>query len=491
MKKITLLLVLLLGVFTIVNAKKTSTTLWEDVYSDAVVISGTDLSSISAGNVLRVYCNAGNGSFYMAIKDNASVPDHEATKLPSQDGMYLWIDASNTYRDITITSADVTAFSNKGIYIKQNGSTTPTKVALLTDDIDPSGTTSVWSGSHSLGNWSALSLTDATSKTNLAGIKVGDVIRVTYTSDNNGTINFQNSSWAQYTNGVNPIKTTASDATVEFDITSAALLEEIKANGIIVTGENALLSKVELLTYSDSYLARSVTIGSDGIATWSSNDHVSFNIGKGITVYYVSAASEGQVTLTPVTESGKENTAWYYQGYIIKGPAGTYDIPVIEESAATYCSPNLLWASSDGTARVYKSHFTSYVFTEGDFWYGNEADKTAKITRIQNKYRYIFAKGDSGVGFYLVPEDFTSGSSEDFHLLGKNKAYLETDDNLVPKEPGARIALIFDDEATTSIQAVEKKQVVNDNVYFTLSGQRVQNPTRGLYIVNGKKVIIK
>lgn len=480
---------MLLGVFTIVNAKKTSTTLWEGVYSDAVVITGTDLSSISAGNVLRVYCNAGNGSFYMAIKDNSSVLDYEATKLPSQDDMYLWIDASNTYRDITITSDDVTAFSGKGIYIKQNGSTTPTKVVLLTDDIDPTGTTSVWSGSHDLDNWSALALTDVTSKTNLAGIKMGDVIRVTYTSDADGTINFQNSSWVQYKNGVNPIKTTDSNATVEFDITSAALLEDIKANGIIVTGQNALLSKVELLTYSDSYLARSVTIGSDGIATWSSNDHVSFN-GKGITVYYVSAASEGQVTLTPVTTSGKENTAWRYEGYIIKGPAGTYDIPVIEESAATYCSPNLLWASSDGTARVYKSHFTSYEFTNGDFWFNDADDKAAKIARIQNKYRYIFAKGGSGVGFYLVPVDFTSSTSEPFHLLGKNKAYLETDTNLAPS-PGARIDLIFDDEETTGISTTLVNNEKIDNNYYDLMGRKVAQPTRGLYIVNGKKVIIK
>lgn len=489
MKKFTLLLVMLLGVFTIVNAKKTSTTLWEGVYSDAVVITGTDLSSITAGNVLRVYCNAGDGSFYMAIKANASVSDDEAAKLPSQDGKYLWIDASNTYRDITITSADVTAFSKKGIYIKQNESTTPTKVVLLTDDIDPTGTTEVWNGSHDLANWSALQLTADQYKTKLASIKVGDVIRVTYTSDENGTINFQNSSWKQYTNGVNPVKTTVSNATVEFDITSAALLEDIKANGIIVQGQNALLSKVELLTYSDSYLARSVTIGTDGIATWSSNDHVSFN-GKGITVYYVSAASEGQVTLTPVTESGKENTAWYYQGYIIKGPAGTYDIPVIDEDDATYCSPNLLWPSSDGTARVYKSHFTSYEFTEGDFWYSDDNDKNAKIARIQDKYRYIFAKGGSGVGFYLVPDDFTSSTSEPFHLLGKNKAYLETDTNLAPSS-GARIDLIFDDEETTGISTTLVNNEKMDNNYYDLQGRKVANPTRGLYIVNGKKVVIK
>ena len=30
-----------------------------------------------------------------------------------------------------------------------------------------------------------------------------------------------------------------------------------------------------------------------------------------------------------------------------------------------------------------------------------------------------------------------------------------------------------------------------DNVYYDLSGRRVMNPTKGLYIVNGRKVIIK
>ena len=29
------------------------------------------------------------------------------------------------------------------------------------------------------------------------------------------------------------------------------------------------------------------------------------------------------------------------------------------------------------------------------------------------------------------------------------------------------------------------------NTYYNMAGQRVANPTKGLYIVNGKKVIIK
>lgn len=42
---------------------------------------------------------------------------------------------------------------------------------------------------------------------------------------------------------------------------------------------------------------------------------------------------------------------------------------------------------------------------------------------------------------------------------------------------------------TTGITQVER--LVTDNVCYTLSGQRVAHPTKGLYIINGKKVIIK
>lgn len=43
---------------------------------------------------------------------------------------------------------------------------------------------------------------------------------------------------------------------------------------------------------------------------------------------------------------------------------------------------------------------------------------------------------------------------------------------------------------TTGIASIER-QPACDNVYYDLRGQRVANPTKGLYIVNGKKVVIK
>ncbi len=56
---------------------------------------------------------------------------------------------------------------------------------------------------------------------------------------------------------------------------------------------------------------------------------------------------------------------------------------------------------------------------------------------------------------------------------------------------GARgLTFSFADDETTAIQNVNGNDNVNKNVY-DLQGRRVAKPTKGMYIVNGKKVIIK
>jgi hypothetical protein len=72
--------------------------------------------------------------------------------------------------------------------------------------------------------------------------------------------------------------------------------------------------------------------------------------------------------------------------------------------------------------------------------------------------------------------------------LAANKAYLK-----IPTGGGARaLSIVFDDEQeTTAIESVAPKAVAKDNVYYDLQGRRVAQPTKGLYIVNGKKVFIK
>jgi hypothetical protein len=61
---------------------------------------------------------------------------------------------------------------------------------------------------------------------------------------------------------------------------------------------------------------------------------------------------------------------------------------------------------------------------------------------------------------------------------------------VVPASSAPMLSIDGEGEAT-DIDAIDNEQLIMDNVYYDLSGRRVMNPTKGLYIVNGRKVIIK
>ena len=61
-----------------------------------------------------------------------------------------------------------------------------------------------------------------------------------------------------------------------------------------------------------------------------------------------------------------------------------------------------------------------------------------------------------------------------------------------PKASYTPLSIVFDDEQeTTAIESVAPKAVAKDNVYYDLQGRQVAQPTKGLYIVNGKKVAVQ
>lgn len=85
------------------------------------------------------------------------------------------------------------------------------------------------------------------------------------------------------------------------------------------------------------------------------------------------------------------------------------------------------------------------------------------------------------IGFYKVKSNVTN--------IPGNKAFLV----LTNAEAQAKgFVLEFEDGGTTGIETIENsKNSTEDGVYYDLQGRRVENPTRGVYIVNGKKVVIK
>ena len=105
----------------------------------------------------------------------------------------------------------------------------------------------------------------------------------------------------------------------------------------------------------------------------------------------------------------------------------------------------------------------------GNMLQGTTAELTGAAGNI-----YVLNKDSKGVGFYKLS---TSGT------IDANKAYLTY-------SASARDFFGFDE--TTGIS---EKVIVNsekfDGEWYDLGGRRIAQPTKGIYIINGKKIVIK
>ena len=86
---------------------------------------------------------------------------------------------------------------------------------------------------------------------------------------------------------------------------------------------------------------------------------------------------------------------------------------------------------------------------------------------------FVLMNGAQGIGFYKTTSTFTAGA---------NTAYL-------PASVAAAKTFIGFDEAM-GIESPKTEKTANSQ-WFNLAGQRVVQPKKGLYIQNGKKVIVK
>ena len=127
--------------------------------------------------------------------------------------------------------------------------------------------------------------------------------------------------------------------------------------------------------------------------------------------------------------------------------------------------------SGDATTTIIMAETESTA--TGDFSANSLTGTTTSITNPGNAYVLNY-KAATGVGFYKLKASGT---------IGANKAFLTY-------PASAREFFLFDETTSISEELRVKSEEFASAVVFDLQGRRVQNPTKGLYIVNGKKVFI-
>jgi len=173
-------------------------------------------------------------------------------------------------------------------------------------------------------------------------------------------------------------------------------------------------------------------VGASGWATYSST----YNVGLGSDKGYAAKAHGSYVELIPVTEVPANNAV------LIEG-AGKHTFNVIASAAEI----------ADNDLQISNGSVT------GD-----------------GSTIYALGKKDEKVGFMKVKSGVTIPAGKAYLVIGSGSA---------------RDFIGFGEEEATGISLTENSELRTENAVYDLQGRRVAQPTKGLYIVNGKKVLVK
>ncbi len=447
--------------------------------------------------------------------------DYEYIGIRSHDGaLFLdqiiikWEDSSKTATTTTINSTGIT---NTDVYVSTAAGTLSAAVIETVGGAAVSGATVTWSSSNedvaTIDENGVVTLV-AAGETTITASYAGDDTYLSSSAEYKLTV----TSTAPY---VQPTAVSITNWNTLFGTTNNGSLsgdalktyEGTMDNVIIVyakgSGSNMYMKDTEIRLYNGTILSFEAPV--DYVVT-----EIEFtgNISKDkVPTVDVGAYDYDTKTWTgaasKVTFTGTATSANIYTATITLTPAVTVTIPA--SGYGTYCSESALdfsktdveayTAAYDETSgKVKLTKITTGIVPEktGIVVYGEPSSECAiPITEETNTIsgnEMVGVTEDTNVAYeatggkynYILQGGVFKKAQAQGATLRANRAYLSTTFDVGTGAPS--LDLTFGDE-TTNIQNIER--TINDNQYYTLDGRRVAQPTKGLYIVNGKKVVIK
>ena len=180
-----------------------------------------------------------------------------------------------------------------------------------------------------------------------------------------------------------------------------------------------------------------IRLNGSGYATYAGLTPIDYSDDSKFSAWAIASITGDAITFSKITSKVPAGT-----GVLLMGTAGRAVEPVVATSG-TAPAANLLTGITTATA------------VTADQYYGLSGKKFVKVNA-----------GTVPAGRALLPVSAIPATARELNF-------------------------VFDDE-TTGISAIENMEPTTENAaIYNLNGQRVTNPSRGLYIVNGKKVIFK
>ena len=283
------------------------------------------------------------------------------------------------------------------------------------------------------------------------------------------------------------IPSTVTNINSSFDLTfwvhpkiSFRLLNPIPAANSGLGVSSTILEKI-VVPADATYAYENSTAPGTGGAAWSDNIgnyREEVNIGAtGYTTYYL----ENENFLVPAG-----CTAYIITGITPSGSIMTPDQAQVTAFTAGKIIPKQTGFILQGAANSKIEYQANVTGTEesvtGNLLVGTATER--EFSSAGDKY-YVLANGDEGIGFYK------QGTREGASIkLKAHRAGLRLAEAIAPAKG---FTIDFDaarkEAETTGIRTVKPTTPAKEDVIYDLQGRRVMNPGRGIYIVNGKKVV--
>ena len=257
------------------------------------------------------------------------------------------------------------------------------------------------------------------------------------------------------------------------------------------------------LAATEDYTVQIYAVDIEGQSTGDAITFQNFTYAPG--QYIVKAQGQGNYT----GQTAESNVFTLFQGYPVE---------IAAQSFATYYSDEALtleesFAETAGLYTISEVTATEAVLTEKIdvmpkrtpmLIYNESADAqtvlliptadVAPLTGVAAEFKgtavekTVSAEEVAATNFYVLTDQNQFVWVKDAGTIAANKCWLE----IAPSQAAGARRIVFSGSGTTGVNEVIEVNGVSDDSFYDLNGRKLNNPTKkGIYIQNGKKVVVK